>query len=308
MNILMPRIASRLFGEPLLVDAGKLAAILMGIGGRVVEGGIEMPGGVEAVDHWAFAGGRPSDALGRVGDPLGSRYEQAGVGNRLLSRFGNVGVIAIEGTLVHKGKFVGQSSGETSYEGLQAQVLRAQRDPEIKGVVFEVDSFGGEAAGGFETSRMMAELSRQKPTLAILTDFALSAGYLLASAARQIVMPETGAAGSIGVMTVHADISKQLADRGIKVTLISSGAHKVDGHSAAPLPDEVRARIQSRVDATRDLFAEVVAENRGARLTKAQALATEARVYHGQEAVSAGLVDGIVDSQIAFKAFVKQLN
>ena len=42
--------------------------------------------------------------------------------------------------------------GETSYEGLQAQVLRAMRNPTIKGVVFEVDSFGGELAGAFETA------------------------------------------------------------------------------------------------------------------------------------------------------------
>ena len=308
MSILMPHVAARLFGEPLLIDSGKLAAILMGIGGRVVDGGIEMPGGVEAVDHWAFSGGRPSDSLGRVGDPLGNRYEQAGLGNRLLQRAGSVGIIAVEGTLVHKGKFVGQSSGETSYEGIQAQVGRAMRDPEIKGVVFEVDSYGGEVAGAFETARMMAALSRQKPTLAILTDFALSAGYLLASAARQIVMPETGAAGSIGALVVHADISEQLAARGIKVTLIASGAHKVDGHPAAPLPDEVRGRIQSRVDASRDLFATIVADNRAGRLTKAQALATEAQVYHGAGAVSAGLVDGIVDPQVAFNEFVKQLS
>jgi transposase len=65
--------------------------------------------------------------------------------------------------------------------------------------VFEVDSLGGELAGAFETADLIARLSAEKPTLAILTDHALSAGYLLASAARQIIMPEHGRAGSIGV-------------------------------------------------------------------------------------------------------------
>jgi ClpP class serine protease len=101
-----------------------------------------------------------------------------------------VALIPIEGTLVHKGAYVGAYSGTTSYEGLQAQVLRAMRNPAVKGVVFEVDSFGGELAGAFETADLIARLSAEKPTLAILTDHALSAGYLLASAARQIIIPE----------------------------------------------------------------------------------------------------------------------
>ncbi|MGA8990672.1 MAG: hypothetical protein WB500_09890 [Rhodoplanes sp.] len=94
---------------------------------------------------------------------------------------------------MHKGAYVGAYSGRTSYEGLQAQVLRAMRNPAIKGVVFEVDSFAGDLAGAFETADLIARLSTEKPTLAILTDHALSAGYLLASAARQIIIQNTGA-------------------------------------------------------------------------------------------------------------------
>jgi signal peptide peptidase SppA len=190
---------------------------------------------------------------------------------------------------------------------LQAQVARAGRDDSIKGVVFEVDSFGGEVAGAFETARVIGELSAQKPTLAILTDFALSAGYLMASAARQIVMPDTGAAGSIGVITMHADFSKQLENRGIKVTLISSGVHKTDGHPAAALADDVRENIQARVDRSRALFAATVAEFRGKRLDKKAAMSTEAQVFHGEDAVNAGLVDGIIDPQKAFSAFLSKV-
>lgn len=307
MSMLMPHIASRLFGSLLMVEPGKLQAFLIGLGARIVDGGVGLDG-VHAIDHVAFSRGRPSDVMGRVGDPLGRALETTGRGDRLLPRIDNVGVIGVEGTLIHKGKFIGQDSGETSYEGLQAQIGRAARDPSIKGVVFEVDSFGGEVAGAFETARMIGELSQQKPTLAILTDFALSAGYLMASAARQIVMPETGAAGSIGVLTMHVDMSKKLEADGVKVTLISSGAHKVDGNPTEPLPDEVRTALQARVDRSRGLFAATVAGFRGQRLTKAAALATEAQVYHGEDAVAAGLVDGIIDPQRAFAAFIKSVN
>ncbi|WP_052363101.1 S49 family peptidase [Bradyrhizobium sp. DOA9] len=307
MTLLMPHIASRLFGSELMVDPGKLQAFLIGLGARIVEGGVTLPG-IAAVNHVAFENGRPSDAMGKVGDPMGRAFEAAGRGDRLVQMIDNVGVIGIEGTLVHKGKFIGQSSGETSYEGLQTQIARAARDPKIKGVVFEVDSFGGEVNGAFETASMIAALSAQKPTLAILTDFALSAGYLMASAARQIVMPETGAAGSIGVVTMHADLSKKLEQDGIKVTLISSGKHKTDGSPTMPLGDDVKAALQARVDRRRDQFAEVVGAARGARLPMARALATEAQVYHGEDAVRAGLVDGIIDPQLAFAEFVKSVH
>ncbi|WP_439363089.1 S49 family peptidase [Bradyrhizobium sp. DASA03005] len=307
MTLLMPHIASRLFDSELMVEPGKLQAFLMGLGARIVEGGLSLPG-IFPIQHTAFASGRPSEQMGLLGDPMGRAMEDRGRGAALVQRVGNVGVIGIEGTLVHKGKFIGQSSGETSYEGLRTQVARATRDPSIKGVVFEVDSFGGEVNGAFETAAMIARLSATKPTLAIMTDHALSAGYLLASQARAIVMSDRGAAGSIGVLTMHADMSKKLEQDGIRVTLITSGAHKAEGTPTAPLPDDVRAGIQARVDLRRQQFAAAVGLGRGARLTAAGAMATEARTYYGQEAVTAGLVDGIIDPQAAFDEFVKSVN
>lgn len=303
MTILMPHVAARLFNQPLMIDPGKLAAILVGIGGRVVEGGIQLPG-VDAINHVAFASGRPSDGMGKVGDPLGRATE----GRRIYSQIGPVAILPVEGSLIHKGKWIGQSSGETSYEGLQALINRAKTDASVKGVVFEIDSFGGEVAGAFETATMIRELSAAKPTLAILTDFALSAGYLMASQARQIVMPETGAAGSIGVVTMHVDMSKALEEAGLKVTLLHSGRHKVDGNSFEPLPEDVRSRIQARLDQSRDLFASAVAAGRGKRLSAKAALETEAQIFEGREAEKAGLIDGIIDPNQAFKAFVERLS
>jgi signal peptide peptidase SppA len=305
MNIVSRIAATRVFNTELMIDAGKAAAIMNGLGDRFVDGGATIVG-VDPVDHVAFANGRPS--AGVVGDLFGRRIEQAGDGARILPVVDNVAIITVEGTLVHKGRFLGQSSGETSYEGLQTRVNRARRDPNVKGVVFEVDSFGGEVAGAFDTAHLIAELSAEKPTLAILTDYALSAGYLLAAACRQIVMPRTGAAGSIGVITLIADFTGKLEKEGIKVAVVTSGAFKADGNPALPLDPAVIARAQARVDAARDIFATDVGKFRGGRLTKEAALATEARVYSGGDAVAAGLVDEIVRPNVAFDAFIGEVN
>lgn len=304
MTILLPHVAERLFETPLMIHPRKAAAVVAAIGGRMASGGVSV-NGVDPIEHVAFAGGRPS--MGRLGDPLGQRYEQEGAGDRMLFKVGAVGVIPIEGTLVHKGKWLGSYSGDTSYEGLQSRVSRARRDDSIRGVVFEIDSYGGEVSGAFDTAQMIADLSAEKPTIAILTDFAYSAGYLLASAARQIVMPQTGGAGSIGTITLHADYSKALAEEGINVTVLSSGKHKADGNPFDALPEAVAARIQSSLDRSRDLFAEAVGTYRGTRLTKAAALATEALCFSGDDAVAAGLVDGIIRPSDAFAEFVSRV-
>ena len=75
---------------------------------------------------------------------------------------GSVAVIAIEGSLINKGKWIGSYSGTTSYEGVHTLVQRAQRDASVKGVVLEIDSYGGQLAGAFELGAAIAELSAAK--------------------------------------------------------------------------------------------------------------------------------------------------
>lgn len=309
MSILMPQIASRLFGEPLMIDAAKMQAILTGVGARVAEGGFVLPG-IQPVEHVAFEAGRPSQSMGVVGDGLGralASFEE-GTGRSVVDRVGSVAIVPIEGTLVQKGKWLGAYSGQTSYEATRALIARVAANDSVKGVVLEVDSFGGQVPGAFETAAAIHALSQRKPTLAILTDFAFSAGYLMASAARQIVMPPGGGAGSIGVIAMHADLSKKLEQDGIAVTLITAGAHKTDGHPALPLDEAVAKEMQARVDASYERFTAAVGTYRGVRLSQSAARATEARTYVGEAAVAAGLVDGIAEVDEAFAEFVNRVS
>jgi ClpP class serine protease len=236
--------------------------ILAAIGGRAIGGTIAMKG--EAVNHIAFGNGRIETA-GVIGDKLGRLYDASNM--KTYDVVDGCAIIPVEGTLVHKGGWLGAYSGETSYQGLQTQVARAMADESVKGVAFEIDSYGGEVSGAFETSDMIFALSQVKPTMAILSDCAYSAGYLMASACRQIVVPEAGGAGSIGVITMHVDYSKALDEEGIKVTMLAAGAHKADGNPYEPLPADVAARIMANVETSRQAFAGRVGLYRGARCT-----------------------------------------
>jgi len=298
-----PRIASAVFNTPLMIHPGKAAAILMGIGARITGGAVEIEGATP-IRHIAFEDGRPS--MGTIGDRIGRTI--AAKGGKPYDMVGSVAVIPIEGSLVHKGAWLESDSGETSYQGIQTQVAAASRDSAVKGVVFEVDSHGGTVSGAFETADMIAGLSRVKPTLAVLTDAALSAGYLLASAARSIIVPEQGAVGSIGVVTLHTDASGKLASEGLKVTILTAGAHKADGNPTEPLSADIAAEWQAELESVRQTFAARVASYRGNRLSFDNAMATEARVYRGASAVQAGLADATGHASEAFQAFISIIN
>lgn len=304
MSFRFAHIAQRLFDTPLMYDARKAEAFLHGLGSRIAGDTIVIANPEGAVDHVAGANGRP------LAGKIGGRIERAFTRANMLpfDMVDNVAIIPVEGSLVHKGAWLGSNSGDTSYQGLQAQIAFARRSNQVRGVVFEYDSYGGEVNGGFETARDIALLSKEKPTISILTDWAYSAGYLLASQSRQIVMPRYGGTGSIGVIMIHADYSQQLEDKGIKLTIIRSGKKKADGNPFEPLNSDIAEKWQAQADLIRQEFAAVVAQGRKNRITKAKALATEAATFDAQEAVSMGLADAIGDPVEAFDAFVKEVN
>jgi ClpP class serine protease len=105
------------------------------------------------------------------------------------------------------------------------------------------------------------------------------------------------------VVALHTDMSGALDQKGIAVTLIHAGAHKIDANPYQPLPQAVGDQMQRELEVVRFLFAETVAAGRGDRLTQAAALATEAAVLRGADAIAAGLADEVADPVTAFRAF-----
>lgn len=293
------QIAQRVFNTPLMVDPAKALAFLTGLGPRITGREITVEG--MAVDPADQATATLPARASLFGDDLTNR--QARNGHQPFAVVDGVAIIEIGGTLVHRGAWIGQSSGLTSYEGIAAQLQAALADPAIRGIALDIDSFGGEVAGAFDLADRIRAARAQKPVQAFVADHALSAAYALASQADRIILPRTGAVGSIGVMAMHSDMSGALDQKGIAVTLIHAGARKVDANPYQPLPEAVRDRIAGELEDLRQLFAETVAEGRGRRLDTLRALGTEAAVFRGEAAVFAGLADEVADPVTAFRAF-----
>ena len=300
--MLHARIAARAFNTLLLVEPSKALAFLSGLGPRILGRHVETVDSDGASDGAAYLPARASILAGN----LTERLQQHGDAPYPVAD--GIAVIEIAGVLIHRGGWIGQSSGQTSYEGIAAQIEAAAHDPSVRAVALEIDSFGGEVAGAFDLADQIRALRRNKPVWAFVAEHAFSAGYALASQADRILLPRTAAVGSIGVVVMHADLSGQLDQDGVKVTMIHSGAHKVDGNPYAPLPENVRDNIQREIDVLRFLFAETVAAGRAGRLSQEAALATEAATYRGTDAVAAGLADEVIDLTRGFARFRESLS
>ncbi len=210
-----------------------------------------------------------------------------------------VAFIPVRGSLVNRS--MASYSFLTGYKSIVARIEAAVADQDVKGIVLDVDSFGGEAAGCFECAAVVAKARESKPILAMVDSNAYSAGYAIASAASKIVVIPSGGAGSIGVISMHVDWSKALSEDGVKVTLLFQGDHKADGNPYEPLPEEVRKSVMARLGERYDAFTALVDANRG--LPEGSARATQARTYGAQEALSLKLIDSIEPAPEALAAF-----
>ena len=261
---MLPHLASRLFGTPLLIHPPKLDVILSVVGPRMSLATVsDMP----PMDMAAFQ--RPA----RTATPEG------------------IAVIPIHGSLVKRALGMDAASGLTSYSEIASMLDAALADPQVRGILLDIDSPGGEASGSFELSRRVREVAAVKPVWAVANDAAYSAAYALAASAQRLFVTETGGVGSIGVIALHVDQSVKDAKDGYRFTAITAGAHKNDYSPHEPLSDTARTELQGEVDRLYTLFTDHVAAMRGLDIGAVRA--TEAGLFFGNQAVTQGLADGV---------------
>ena len=279
----LPRLMARAFNRPLLLDPAYAAVFFSAFGARIGATSLQKADGTIVENLPAFAESY-ENRRARVNEESG-KYEPYA-----LNRAG-IASIGVDGTLVHKLGALDPYSGMQGYDGIVAKLHAAEKDTRVRGVILDVDSPGGEVSGVFDAARAVREFS--KPIVAVADDQMTSAAYLLASQADSIYASSTAHVGSIGAVMVHYDDSKLLENAGRRVTLIYSGAHKVDGHSYGALPPELIAKFQGEMDGLRRDFAKAVNTGRPS-LSVEDALATEAQIYRGSAARKAGLVDFVM--------------
>jgi len=187
-----------------------------------------------------------------------------------------------------------------SYETIGETLRSALSNSEVKAILFDIDSPGGDVAGLFDLADEIYEARGEKPIWAMASELAASAAYAIGSAADRFFLPRTGEVGSVGVLMLHCDEAGALEKYGITITPIYSGSHKVDGAWYQALSEPAKARFQSEVSDTYELFVNTVARNRDMSVEAVRG--TEALTYRGQRAVEAGLADEVMAMRDVFEA------
>ena len=159
--------------------------------------------------------------------------------------------------------------------------------------MIDIDSPGGNVDGVDELATEIFKARSQKPIVAVANSMAASAAFWIASAASEVVVIPSGLVGSIGIVAIHHDVSKQAENEGVKTTLISAGRFKTEGNSFEPLGDEAREAIQKLADGFMGMFVKAVARNRDVPISEVRNGFGEGRLVSAKDALRLGMVDRI---------------
>ena len=219
----------------------------------------------------------------------------SGQEKQIAKQQGDVLVLPLQGVITNRAALVSDVSSPpgTSAEAFSNQFRTALNDPAIKAIVLDVNSPGGTVNGVDELASEVFAARGVKPVIAQVNSMAASAAYWIASAAEEMVVNPTGEVGSIGVYTLHEDVSQMLEAAGVKETFISAGKYKVEGNPFEPLGDEAKAAIQDDVNAYYDMFVRAVSRNRKASLSAVRGGFGEGRMVRADKAVAEGMADRI---------------
>ena len=228
-------------------------------------------------------------------DAGGGRDSKTGQGAGLV---GGVALIPVSGCLVHGSGYGFSGMAETPYAAIRSAFAAALDADDVTAIALHIDSPGGEVSGCADLADAIYAARGIKPIHAIVDDLAASAAYWIASAADRVVLSRTGVVGSVGVIALHADVTRALDAAGVKITILQYGARKSDGASTTPLTSAAQKRMQADIDTMGELFVASVARNRALRARDVRD--TEAGTFLGRDAVRAGLADAVMSPDEAF--------
>lgn len=220
----------------------------------------------------------------RLGRPLASEQQDYTV------EPGGIAVLRLSGVMAPKANLFIQISGGISTQMATRQLESAAADSRVRATVLALDTPGGNVIGVPEFADTIRELSASKPIVVHSTEQLCSAGYWAGSAANAIyISSPVVVAGSIGVVVDRS----YNPNTTVQQEHIVAGRYKRIAKANEPLSEESRAIVQADVDYVYTLFVDTVADNRGVTSEQVLEHMADGRLFRGQQAIDAGLVDGV---------------
>jgi protease-4 len=218
---------------------------------------------------------------------------------------GNVALIPVEGIILTGGSSSPFSESIASSTKIVEFIQKADENPQVKAILFEINSPGGSGVASEEIAHAIKKTN--KTTVSFIREVGASGAYWVASATDQIYVNRMSITGSIGVIASYLEVSGLLKDYNVTYQRLVAGSLKDMGSPFKELTAEERDKLEEQLDIVHQFFIDEVAQNRRLSRSAVRTLATGEPIL-GIQARELGLVDGIGGKDEAISYIEKQHN
>ncbi|HEV8680361.1 MAG TPA: signal peptide peptidase SppA [Stellaceae bacterium] len=192
-------------------------------------------------------------------------------------------------------------SAELSARRVARAFRQAAGDPEVRAILFRIDSPGGSAVASETIWREVVRAREHgRPVIASMGEVAGSGGYYIAAPADKIVAEPATLTGSIGVLAGKLVVADLLHKLGITSDAAGRGANAAMFSEFEDFSPDGRARLDAFLDRIYSGFKQHVADGRHLTADQVEA-AAKGRVWTGEEAKEKGLVDELGGYDVALR-------
>jgi protease-4 len=217
---------------------------------------------------------------------------------------GNIALIPIKGVITSE-KFGLFGEEVADSPTIVRFIEEADKNPKIKGMIFEINSPGGSPVASEEIANAIKNTN--KTTVAWIREVGASGGYWVAASCDKIVASRMSMTGSIGVLASYLEFSGLLRDYNVTYQRLVAGKYKDIGSPLKEMNIDEERLLQNYINKLHGYFISFVAENRNLPEEKVREIAT-GMIYLGEEAKELGLVDVLGGKEEAKSVIESELN
>ena len=172
------------------------------------------------------------------------------------------------------------------------KIDKARENPNIRGVLLDVNSPGGAVAPSVEIAYAIKRLKEVKPVIVYASGTLASGSYYASIWASEIMVNPGSMVGSIGVVMQGADVSELMSKIGIKSQSVQAGKYKKVGTGDRAWTKFEVDELNKVIYGTYDMFTKDVADARGLKFKNRDEFAN-AHIFTASQAKDVGLIDSL---------------
>jgi len=188
-----------------------------------------------------------------------------------------------------------EDGGEVSADRITEALRDAFGNPQVKGIVLQIDSPGGSPVQSdliHREIRRLRALHKDIPVHATVLDLCASGGYYIAAAADRIHVNPSSVVGSIGVIMNGFGFTGSMERLGVERRVLTAGENKAFLDPFAPLKPDEETHAKALLDDIHANFIAAVKQGRGSRL-KDDGRLFGGLMWTGKQAIELGLADAV---------------